>query len=170
MAILGVTEHYILDLPDGDLPQHAPTGRARIGELLDEVRPDTILTFGPEGMTFHPDHISVHEWVTAEWRQRGFPCRLLYAVTSVPAYERSGATFEEIGAYMSTQRPSPVPVDQLALMVHPTGAALDQKIAALAAMSTQTAPLLSAWGWDGYAVHAAEEAYVEADRARRGEA
>lgn len=170
MAILGVPEHHILDLPDGSLAQHASRGRARIGELLDEVRPETVLTFGHEGMTFHPDHIAVHEWVTEEWRQRGSPCRLLYAVTSVPAAERSGAIFEELGAFMTDQRPAAVPVDQLALMVHPTGTALDQKIAALAAMSTQTATILSAFGWDGYATHAAEEAYVEANRAGPGEA
>ena len=170
MAILGVHEHHVLDLPDGALADHAPTGRARIGEFLDEVEPDTILTFSDEGMTFHPDHIAVHEWVTAEWRQRDSPCRLLYAVTSVAAYERSGAIFEAAGVFMTDQRPCAVPVDQLALLMYPTGAALDQKIAALAAMSTQTASLLSAYGWDGYAVHAAEEAFVEADRSRPPEA
>jgi hypothetical protein len=92
---------------------------------------------------------------------------LLYAVTSVPAHERSGPIFDALGAFMTDQRPAAVPVDQLALMVRPTGTALDQKIAALAAVSTQNAPLLSAFGWDGYATHAAEEAYVEANvRAR----
>ena len=59
MAVLGVDEHHHLGLPDGALAEHDRDGRARVGQLIDEVRPDTILTFGPDGRTFHPDHIAV---------------------------------------------------------------------------------------------------------------
>ena len=59
MAVLGVTEHCVLGLPDGALADYDEQGLATIGRLLDEVKPDTILTFGPDGVTFHPDHITV---------------------------------------------------------------------------------------------------------------
>src|SRR5262249_35584964 len=65
MAVLGVTDHRFLDLPDGglaDLDPAEPVGR--IAALITEVRPDTILTFGPDGVTFHPDPQTVPSWAT----------------------------------------------------------------------------------------------------------
>ncbi len=65
LRILGVTEHRYLDYPDGgckDLPDEA--GAAALGAVIAEVRPDTILTFGPDGGTGHPDHIAVCRWAT----------------------------------------------------------------------------------------------------------
>ena len=37
---------------------------------IEAVRPDTIVTFGPEGMTGHPDHCAVSAWTTAAWREQ----------------------------------------------------------------------------------------------------
>lgn len=55
MAVLGVTEHRFLDLPDGGLADLAhEDGVERVAALLDKIRPDTILTFGPDGITGHP--------------------------------------------------------------------------------------------------------------------
>ena len=71
MAVLGVDDHRFLGLPDGELESHAGRGPTLVGRLLDEVQPDTILTFVRDGMTFHPDHIAVHRWVTAAWERRG---------------------------------------------------------------------------------------------------
>ena len=70
-------------LPDGGLAGCNEQGLAWAGRMLDEVVPDTVLTFGADGMTFHPDHIAVHRWVTEAWAQRGHPCRLLYATSTV---------------------------------------------------------------------------------------
>jgi LmbE family N-acetylglucosaminyl deacetylase len=42
-----------------------------VGEVVDRVRPDTIVTFGPEGMTGHPAHRTVCGCATAAWG--GFP-------------------------------------------------------------------------------------------------
>src|SRR5262245_11536659 len=47
MAVLGVTEHRFLGLPDGGLADRDDEGIEVVGRLLDELRPDTILTFGP---------------------------------------------------------------------------------------------------------------------------
>ena len=66
LAALGVTEHHWLDYPDGhcaEIPDDEAI--ARLIGLLTDVRPDTVLTFGPDGMTGHPDHISVSRWTTA---------------------------------------------------------------------------------------------------------
>ncbi|HZA78769.1 MAG TPA: PIG-L family deacetylase [Acidimicrobiales bacterium] len=48
MAILGVDEHRCLGFEDGTLADRAHAeGVGLVGELIDEVDPDTIVTFGP---------------------------------------------------------------------------------------------------------------------------
>lgn len=66
LARLGVTEHEFLGLPDIDMLTPLPEGYGaeRIRELVDDVQPDTVLTFGPDGMTGHLAHRSVSRWAT----------------------------------------------------------------------------------------------------------
>jgi LmbE family N-acetylglucosaminyl deacetylase len=162
MAVLGVTEHEILRLPDGGLADHDDRGVAWVRELIDEVAPDTILTFGPDGMTFHPDHIAVHRWVTAAWQQRGCRARLLYATTTVEHIAEFGPLYEQWDMYMTNERPTGFPADELALHLTLEGSALDRKVAALRAMATQTSALLMLLDPELYAQQVAEEWFVDA--------
>jgi LmbE family N-acetylglucosaminyl deacetylase len=162
MAVVGVAEHCILGLPDGALAEHDEEGVALIGRLLDEVHPDTILTFGPDGITYHPDHIAVSRWVTAAWRQRDRRGRLLHATSTVEHLSRFGALYDDCGVYMTSQRPAGVPAEELALHVALDGTRLDRKLTALAAMASQTAPLMAMLDPDTYATLVAEEAFVAA--------
>jgi LmbE family N-acetylglucosaminyl deacetylase len=164
MAVLGVTEHAFFGLPDGALGNHDADGRTLVDDLLDRVRPDTILTFGPDGMTFHPDHLVVHRWVTEAWETRGRPCRLLHAASSVEFDGRFRSSFENLGVYMTDDRPIPVEPDDLAVHLVLDGAALDRKVAALAAMATQTGALIERLGASSFADLVAEEAFVDAGR------
>jgi LmbE family N-acetylglucosaminyl deacetylase len=52
--------HEWLELPDGGLAT-LPAGllERRIASILDEECPDVVLTFGPDGITGHPDHIAI---------------------------------------------------------------------------------------------------------------
>ena len=36
--------------------------------FIEDVQPDTVLTFGPDGGTFHEDHIAVSRWTTLACR------------------------------------------------------------------------------------------------------
>jgi LmbE family N-acetylglucosaminyl deacetylase len=161
MTVLGVTEHRILGLPDGGLAAiDQDHGMAIAADLLDEIRPDTIVTFGADGITFHRDHIAVSRWITAAWRKRGQIEQLLYPTRTVGHLERFAAFYE--GAYMTDERLTGVPDDELALALHLTGAALDRKLAALASMASQTRVVVSAIGDETYAAMAADEQFVDA--------
>jgi LmbE family N-acetylglucosaminyl deacetylase len=164
MAVLGVTEHRILGMPDGDLAARDDEGVGLVGGLLDELHPDTILTFGPDGITYHPDHIAVGRWATEAWWRRGRPCRLLYATPSAEHLARFGAHYEEWGVYMSDARPQGVAVDRLALRLSLAGPELDRKLTALAAMASQTRDAMALLDPDLYAAMSAEEAFVDAAR------
>ena len=162
MAVLGVADHRILGLPDGALADHDEKGLAMVGDLLDEVQPDTILTFGPDGMTFHPDHITVSRWVTAAWQQHGRRSRLLYATATVEHLTRFGERYEEWGAFMTDERPSGATPEELALHVRLDGWRLDRKLTALETMASQTRGLMAMVDPEIYALQVAEEAFVDA--------
>ena len=52
--------HDWLGLPDGEVDAVPFDDLVqRIAQFLDEERPDVVLTFGPDGITGHPDHIAV---------------------------------------------------------------------------------------------------------------
>ncbi len=163
MAVLGVADHRFLDLPDGglaDLDAKGPV--ARLSDIVSEVAPDTILTFGPDGRTFHPDHQTVSSWVGAAWQRAGRPGRLLHQALSVPQAAKWEAEFERWGIYMTDERPVSVPVEKLAVRFTVDGPLLDQKVAALAAMHTQTGPSIAALGEQLFRDINAEECFVQA--------
>ena len=151
MAVLGVGDHRVLGLPDGHLAGLDPAEPvAMLADLVDEVRPDTILTFAPHGGTFHPDHQAVATWATEAWRQHGRSGRLLQSALAEDHLERWGDLFEEWGVFMTDERPVGVPAERLAVDVELTGARLDQKIAALCAMHTQIAPAVALLGEEAF--------------------
>ena len=165
LAHLGVEEHHWLDLPDGGCAGvDAGPVIAGLAEVLDDVRPATVLTFGPDGFTGHPDHCAVSRWTDdAVGRARTKP-RLLHAVTQDPAVDPS--LDEDFGVF-ELGRPRTCADDELALRLHLTGRALDQKVEALLLQRSQTAGLLAAVGLERFARWVADEQWAPpAERAR----
>ncbi len=78
---LGIAGTRCLDLPDGGLPDvGAATLLGLATEVLEQVRPDVVITFGPDGFSGHPDHVVVGAAVTAAcrvWRPEA-PVRLFH--------------------------------------------------------------------------------------------
>jgi LmbE family N-acetylglucosaminyl deacetylase len=65
-AELGVCEVSVLDYPDAGLDRVDPREAvAVIAGHLRRVRPDVVLTFGPDGAYGHPDHIAISQFTTA---------------------------------------------------------------------------------------------------------
>ena len=63
---LGVTDVTILDHPDGMLPFVEPAVLERdIVLAIRRVGADVVITFDLDGLYWHPDHVAVHERVTA---------------------------------------------------------------------------------------------------------
>jgi LmbE family N-acetylglucosaminyl deacetylase len=163
LAALGVREHRFLGLADGacaEVPLEA--GADLIGAHLDDVRPDTIVTFGPEGMTGHPDHRAVHRWVTEAWRRAGSPGRLLYATVTPAFHDRWGHVNAALDLW---QGPAPcTPPEQLALALD-CSPMLDRKLAALRAHASQVGPILDRIGLDDFRGWWATESFVAAEDA-----
>src|SRR5579864_827789 len=65
-SALGVREVALLDYPDQQVDRANPREAiAAIVDHLRRVRPDVVVTFGPDGAYGHPDHIAVCQFTTA---------------------------------------------------------------------------------------------------------
>jgi LmbE family N-acetylglucosaminyl deacetylase len=163
LAVLGVTEHHVLGLPDGgcvDEPFDAVV--ARLAAIVGDVRPDTILTFGPDGMTGHSDHQVVSAWATAAHARAGTGGRLLYAGTSLEFHERWQHLYEGLNIYLAEGLPVLTPQADLALRFEMSDDLADRKLVALRAQATQTAELVTAIGEAAMRDWCAVEEFVDA--------
>jgi LmbE family N-acetylglucosaminyl deacetylase len=161
LAALGVAEHRWLGFADGACDAVAPSaGAAALERLLAEVRPDTILTFGADGVTGHPDHVALHRWVRAAWDASGRAARLLEATLTPRFHAEWGARCDEVGIWMAGSPPC-TPERECAVVHEARGCILDAKLAALRAHASQTAGLEQAVGAPVYRRWWATEAFVE---------
>ena len=164
LGALGVTEHHWFGHRDGTLPDVDPrTGVAQVARLIRQVRPDTIVTFGPDGLTGHTDHQTVSDWVTTAWLAAGRPGRLWYVTLTPEFHQEWGAISAENGVFYPASRPPSVPRSRLAYAVRNAGDQLDRKFAALAAHASQTTGLIDQVGVDRYRQWWAEEAFIDAE-------
>jgi len=163
LEILGVGEHHWLGHRDGECAD-VPSDRAveQLCEVIAEVRPDTVLSFGPDGITGHSDHQTVSAW-TVEAFERAAPpaARLLFAAISDRRKRRWAELEDELGVYQPGY-PVITPAAELAVHLTLDPGTLDRKVRALAAQATQTSGLLAAMGVEDYAAWVSEEAFVAA--------
>ena len=78
---LGLVETRCLDLEDGTLDRIDPGELVALAtSQLEELRPDVVITFGPDGFSGHPDHAAVGAAVTAACfaRRPDRPVRLFH--------------------------------------------------------------------------------------------
>ena len=166
LEILGVTEHHWLGYRDGECATvRAADAVAQLSGVIERVAPDTVLTFGPDGITGHPDHQAVSAWATAAFARAAAPgSRLLYSAVADRRVRRWKALNDSLGVYLPGY-PVTTPTGRLAvdLVLDPDTAT--RKVRALAAQETQTAGLIAAMGLECYTAWVGEESFVQ--RVRR---
>jgi LmbE family N-acetylglucosaminyl deacetylase len=162
LEILGVTEHHWLGYRDGECAAADAAGAVdALCEVIDGVRPDTVLTFGPDGITGHPDHQAVSAWTTAAFTKAAPPgARLLHAAVAERWERRWSQLHERFSVYLPGY-PVTVPEDALAINLVMDGALAGRKVQALLAQETQTGPIVAAMGIDAYTAWVSDEAFVE---------
>jgi dephospho-CoA kinase len=78
--ILGARDIHLLGYPDGGLSPDSSPGVVAVESLLRQLAPAVVITFGPDGITGHPDHKAVHHWTLTAWQACG-SSGLLYYIT-----------------------------------------------------------------------------------------
>jgi LmbE family N-acetylglucosaminyl deacetylase len=163
LAALGVTEHQFLGYPDGGCTT-ADAGDAvrRIAAVMAGVIPDTVVTFGPDGLTGHADHRTVSAWTTAAHAQAAPHARLLYATTTAAFVERWHDLHAQFDIFLDPSLPLRTPTNEVALEIVLDDDLSDRKLVALRAQASQTDALSAALGEDRFRAWCAVESYVEA--------
>jgi LmbE family N-acetylglucosaminyl deacetylase len=162
LDVLGVREHHWLGYRDGACAAVPVSAAAeRLCAVIDDVRPDTVVTFGPDGITGHPDHQAVSTWATAAFDRAARPgARLLHAAVAERRVPRWSVLDESLGVYLPGY-PVAVPDERLALDLELSRDVAERKVHALMAQETQTAGLIAAMGGDRYTAWVGEESFVQ---------
>ncbi|MDZ4230639.1 MAG: PIG-L deacetylase family protein [Dehalococcoidales bacterium] len=129
-AITGIRRIYFLDYIDGELDK-ADTDEvtAKVFEIMRQLLPEVVITFGPDGISGHGDHIAIGRAATGAFERlsaTGAGPRKLYYVT-IPA-----SAVPEVGEFGVITRPD----DEVTLTVD-VSLYLDLKIQAIAAHRSQ---------------------------------
>jgi LmbE family N-acetylglucosaminyl deacetylase len=163
LAELGVAEHRWLGYGDGRCAEVSDEQAVEvIAGIIAEVRPDTVLTFGPDGATGHPDHIAVSRWSTLACAAASSPPRLLYSTKS-PEWNAMFFSVVPAGQVMMVDGrwPEEIPTGQLAVWLTCAGELLDRKVRALRAQQSQIEPLVTQYGVNWFRQITAEEFFRE---------
>jgi LmbE family N-acetylglucosaminyl deacetylase len=127
--------------------------------IMEGVRPDTVLTFGPDGFTGHPDHRAVSGWVDLALGRSTATPRLLHAVAT--KQDRVDAELDSDFGVFELGEPRLLEPDMLALRHVLDPDTLRRKVAALLAQESQTAVLIEAVGLERYTAWVAVEGFAE---------
>jgi LmbE family N-acetylglucosaminyl deacetylase len=162
LDLLGVEEHHWLDYADGGCASvDDDEAASRIRAVVDDVRPDTVVTFGPDGFTGHPDHQAVSRWVDLALNHHPAGDQGVRLLHAVAREHRVDPGLDEDYGVFELGRPRVCADDQLAVLLPLEGALLDRKVAALLAQESQTAGLVAAVGLARFRAWVATEALAE---------
>lgn len=138
LASLGIKEHHWLDYKDGHC-QEAGLDQAisKIDHFINKYKPDTILTFGPDGLTGHPDHQSVSFWVRGA--AAGKDITVYHVVEEELNYlENMQKADEKMNIYFNIDKPPVYKIDQCDIAYALPKDILAKKRQALKVMPSQT--------------------------------
>ena len=162
---LGVSETVSLGYSDGACDQvEVGTATGQLARTIEEIRPDLVVGFGPDGVTGHSDHVAVAQWLALATIATGNSTPLMTsAVSSIwPAdIERK---MRDAGAFMPDYR-KPIGDDPVQLDLDDN--LLARKLAALDAYASQTTSFRAFLGESDFRRLAAIEAFRPANPAAR---
>lgn len=147
LEILGVTEHHWLDYRDGTCAeQNLFEAEGKVRAVMQDVQPDRVFTFGPDGMTNHPDHKAVSAWTTVSFAAAAPTGSTLY-YAAVPQWyiDRYVPHFKRFNVFPDGF-PPPTAEEDLEVTLELEGDVWRLKNEAIAAHESQTRFMIDTFG------------------------
>lgn len=107
---LGVSDLELLGYHDSGMPdweyRHNPEAfcnvplddvAARIGDLIEQYRPQVVITYDPDGAYQHPDHVHAARCAIAAVERTGVPAKLYYTSMRRSAWQKIFEALREAG-------------------------------------------------------------------------
>lgn len=146
--VLGIHEVTVLRHPDGLLQWADPGVVERdLAEVFDRVAPDAVLTFGADGLYWHPDHIALASRTASVVRERARTHPVVLYEVTMPASAMTGLVAALEGRTGAGSK-APWGLDPAAFgkgalpptLVADVSPQIDRKMAALACHRSQLGP------------------------------
>jgi LmbE family N-acetylglucosaminyl deacetylase len=145
-----------MDIADGHCQDSSRIGSKFVLQSIKAVKPDTILSFGPEGLTGHPDHQAVAEWAMIASSKLNI--KLYQVVMPTKCYKaykskrdhllKRGYEIQEI--FYKIDRPPTAQRNQCDVYLKLSNKLWQKKYKALMAMSSQTGILSQQLGQETF--------------------
>jgi LmbE family N-acetylglucosaminyl deacetylase len=132
-----------------------------VGRIVDRIEPDVVLTFGPDGVTGHPDHRAVSRWVDRAVGDRGDRIPLVTTATASAWHDEAVDRLHSIEAFWPG---FPEPIGH-GVVVRLDEDLVDRKLTAIACHASQMGPVQDALGPDHLRRVAGLECYAAANPA-----
>lgn len=162
LQVLGITDYHCLGYADGGCTKVASEeGSQAVKAFIETHLPDTILTFGPEGLTGHPDHQAVSRWV--DQAVQGTDIAVYHVVQDRAIYDQYMKALDgQFNFYFNIDKPPLYNAEDCNIGLHLSPELCQQKCAALKAMPSQTEAMFKA-SPDGFMEAALScECYIKA--------
>ncbi len=162
LKILGIDEHYFLNYPDGACDRvPLDEGSRQVQTFITKFQPDTILTFGPDGLTGHPDHQSVSKWVSAAVSSATHRPRVFHTIELHDVYEKYLKPADErLNIFFNIDKPPLCGPDECDICFACDKELCARKCAALQAMESQTEGLFKTFDHETVETMMQAEAFV----------
>lgn len=164
--ILGITNHYWLDYIDGQCDQ-ADDDEAvdKVTAYINKHKPQTIITFAPDGLTGHSDHIKASQWANAALQKSGHAAQIYYAVSSKEHYDNYLKELDEkLNIYFNIDSPTLIGKESCDIALELNFDSLNRKIRSLKAQESQMDDMFTAFSEDFLSKAFSLETFVKADR------
>jgi LmbE family N-acetylglucosaminyl deacetylase len=162
LKILGIQHHHWLNCADGSCNTADKTEVvSQLNKLIEQYKPDSILTFGPDGLTGHPDHQAVSGWVSEA--AKGTGAKVYQAAQLRSLYEETREADERFDIFFNVTRPILSEEGDCNLVFELSPELLNQKCQALQAMPSQYQKMHEGLGDELFQKMFSKEAFKLAD-------
>jgi len=145
LEVIGVKECYVLEYPDGKLNKvNQAQAIKHLAGLIKSIKPNTIITFGPDGLTGHQDHKQIHTWSVKANQLAGLPATVYSCVQSAEKYQKLGKMSDDAwNIYFATDQPYCQSENEVDICIKLDKPLLTIKCRAYQAHASQTAGMLA---------------------------
>jgi len=161
--IMGVTHHTWLDYPDGGCKTSRTDDAVDcLVALIHTYNPESIMTFGPDGLTGHDDHKTVSKWADLAVKKAGSRAKIYHAIQTPQQYKNMLEVDKQFNLFFNIDQPPLCEEDYCAIHFVLDDDTYHKKLEALKAMPSQYEAMLKVFE---ERLHAslATEAFVRAD-------
>lgn len=147
--ILGHHHCHWLDYPDGGL-MHVDSEEATrtIAKIIESLKPDSVLTFGSDGMTGHPDHQTVSAWAERAVTLAGSKAKIYHATNTPEQLKSLEQADKELNIFFNIDEPPVCDADECDICLCDDSELCNKKLEALKAMPSQTEKLMQKFASD----------------------